>query len=112
MKIISFNCRGLVSPHKKSSLKRLVLRVGPDVLFLQETLGSSGAIKEALQSLLPGWEFMALDAKGRSRGLATGWRSTLCHFSNSSGCDSCVGLEVYSQELNYFLCLVNVYGPY
>jgi exonuclease III len=83
MKIISFNCKGLASPHKKSSLKHLVFQIGPDVLFLQETLGSSEAIKESLQSLLPGWEFMTMDAKGRSEGLATGWRSASCHLSNS-----------------------------
>lgn len=83
MNIISFNCRGLVSPHKKSSLKHLVMRIGPDVLYLQETLGSSEAITDSFQSLLPGWEFLVLDAKGRSGGLATSWHSTSCCFSNS-----------------------------
>lgn len=112
MKILSFNCRGLMSPQKKLSLKSFILRLGLDVLFLQETLGSGEAIKEALQTLLPRWEFMTLDAKGWSRGFATGWRTTLCRLSSSWGCDSCLGMELLSQELNSLLRLVNVYGPY
>ena len=112
MKILSFNCRGLASPHEKTSLKHLVLQIGPNVLFLKETLGSSEEVKEALQSLLPGWEFMTMDAKGQSGGMATGLHYDSCHFSNSWGCDSFLGMEVYSQELNSFLCLVNLYGPY
>lgn len=52
MKVLSFNYRDLASPHKKSSLKCLVLRVNPEVIFLQETLGTSEAIKDLLQTLL------------------------------------------------------------
>jgi exonuclease III len=39
MKILSLNCRGLASPAKKSSLKRLVSVNNPDIIFLQETMG-------------------------------------------------------------------------
>ena len=39
MKVLSFNCRGLASSHKKTSLKRLVERIHPNVIFLQETMG-------------------------------------------------------------------------
>jgi exonuclease III len=74
MKILSFNCRGLTSPAKKSSLKRLVSVNSPDIIFLQETLGVSEVVVKSLEALLPGWSFVAVDAKGRSRGLATGWR--------------------------------------
>lgn len=74
MKILSFNYRGLESTHKKSSLKRMVSRLKLDVLFLQETMGTNDSIQLMLQSLLSGWDFLVMDAKGRSGGLAMGWR--------------------------------------
>lgn len=73
MKVLSFNCRGLASSLKKSSLKRLMERIQPDVIFLQETMGDSDSVQLALLSLLLGWDFLALDARGRSGGLAKGW---------------------------------------
>ena len=112
MKFLSFNCRGLASPHKKSSLKRLVLSVNLEVIFLQETLGTSEVIKEFLRNLLPGWEFLVLDARGRLGGLAMGWRVASCHLSNSWGSESYLGTDLYSQELNSKFHLFNVYGPY
>lgn len=112
MKVLSFNCRGLASPHKKSSLKRLVLRVNPKVIFLQETLGTSEVIKELLWNLFPSWEFLVLYARGRLGGLATGWQVASCHLSNSWGSESCLGTDLYSQELNSEFSLFNVYGPY
>ena len=112
MKIISLNFKGLASPHKKSSLKHLVLRIGPDVLFLQETLGSSEEIKDSLQSLLPRWELLVLDARGRSRSLAADSHNASYHLSNSWKCESCLGTYLYSQELNSEFRLFNAHGPY
>jgi len=52
----------------------MVERLQPDVILLQETMGSSGDVQKLLQTLLLGWDFLAMDARGRSGGLATGWR--------------------------------------
>ena len=38
MKLMSFNYRGLASPHKRSTLKRVVGLEHPDILLLQETV--------------------------------------------------------------------------
>jgi len=54
MKVLSLNCRGLANPAKKSSLKRLVVVVASDVIFLQETLGVSELVVASLESLFPG----------------------------------------------------------
>jgi len=74
MKILSLNCRGLVSPTKKSSLKSLITVHNPNAIFLQETMGTNEIVTRALEVLFPGWSFVAIDAKGHSGGLATGWR--------------------------------------
>ena len=112
MKVISFNCRGLASSHKKSSLKRLVERIQPDVMFLQEIMGDCESVQKALHSLLSGWEFLVMDARGRSGGLATSWHKARCHFNSSWGCFSCLGVDIYSQELNSSFFLINICGPY
>lgn len=66
MKVLSFNCQGLESPFKKSSLKRLVQKTKSEVIFLQETMGPSEVIKGVLLSLFPYWDFLVLDARGKS----------------------------------------------
>ena len=65
MKVLSFIYRGLVSPIKKSSPKRLVMRTKPEIIFLQETMGVSEVVRGVLPSLFPGWDFVVNDAKGR-----------------------------------------------
>lgn len=112
MKVMSFNCQGLASPFKKSSLKCSILRAKLKVIFLQETMGTREVIKGVLHSLLPGLDFMVLDAKDRSGGVATGWRVASCHLINSWGSKSCLGTDVFFQDLNLEFHLLNVYGPY
>ena len=52
----------------------MVDTLGPDISFLQETMGSSHAIKYLLESLLVGWSFEPVDARGCSGGLDSGWQ--------------------------------------
>jgi hypothetical protein len=58
------------------------------MLLLQETLGDSGEISKVLESILPLWEFIGLDAKGRSRGVAIGWHRREIKILNSWGVES------------------------
>jgi exonuclease III len=111
MKLLSFNCRGLASPSKKSALKRLVTLHQPDVFFLQETLTNERSATQALMNLFPGWAFLGLDASGISRGLVTGWNSRKIKPLNSWASDSCLGLEVLVEGLGMTLNLLNIYGP-
>lgn len=68
MIILSYNCRGLASRSKKSSIKRMVDIYGPSIILFQETMGLSENVKKVLEGFLPGWTFEAVDATGRSRG--------------------------------------------
>jgi len=96
MKILSFNYSGLTSPTKKSSLKRLVSINSQDTIFLQETLGVSEVVVKYLESFLPGWLFVAVDAKGRLGGLATGCRLKSGRRDSIWGFDSGIGLNLFS----------------
>jgi hypothetical protein len=73
MILLSYNCRGLASPHKKLLIKRMIALLDPQIILLQETMDPQDMVKEALESWLPGWVFEAVDVVGRSRGLAIGW---------------------------------------
>ena len=65
MNCMSFNCRGLDSASKKLALQRLV-EVDPiDIILLQETIGPAKLITCSLQSLVPSWNFVAIDVVGR-----------------------------------------------
>ena len=53
MILLSYNCRGLTSPQKKSSIKRIIAMHDPQIILLQETMGPSEKVKEALESWIP-----------------------------------------------------------
>ena len=46
-----------------------------DVLFLQESMGDGVLFMGDLETMLNGWSFVSVDAKGESGGLLLGWRS-------------------------------------
>jgi exonuclease III len=54
MKIVSFNYRGLANISKKSLLMWMVEIVIPYVIILQEVMGISESIKNALEALFQG----------------------------------------------------------
>ena len=68
-----------------------------DVIMLQDTLGVGEVIKERLESWLPCWSFVTLDARGRSGGLAVGWRNCCVKLTNAWGLDSVLGVEILSE---------------
>lgn len=112
MILLSYNCRGLASLHKKSSLKRMITLLGPQIILLQEMMGPRDFIKEALESWLPGWAFEAVDAVGRSGGVAIGWLSTMIRCDNFWSFRVGIGIEVYSQDIGIVFTVVNIYGLY
>jgi len=112
MKFMSFNCRGLAGPIKKSAFRRVLTLEHPDVIMLQETLGVGDVIKDCLERWLPGWTFITLDVKGRSGGLAIGWRNSCLKMVSSWGMESVLCVEVLSADLGQTVKVVNIYGPY
>jgi exonuclease III len=111
MKLLSYNYWGLLNPSKKSTLKRLVNLHQLDAIFLQETLVDERTATQALLSLFPGWDFLGLDAHGRSGVLLIGCISQKINLLNSWASDSCLGLEVPAEGLGMTLIILNIYGP-
>ena len=75
MIVATLNCRVLASLAKKLAVRRLVVDQLIDVLFLQESMGDGKILAGEMESLLKGWVFAWVDAKGKSGGLLLGWKS-------------------------------------
>ena len=75
--------------------------MGIGVLFVNE-----------LESMLKGWSFLSMDARGKSRGLLLGWKTRFFHLLNAWGVGSGLRASLSSIELNLDVCLANIYGPY
>jgi hypothetical protein len=69
-------------------------------------------VVKSLETLLPGWSFAAVDARGRSGGLATGWRKRSCKVESVWGFVSGIGLIISSTDLGRNLTIINIYGPH
>ena len=46
-----------------------------DVIYLQETMCEGCMLVKDLELMLNGWQFVSVDARGRSRGLLVGWKT-------------------------------------
>ena len=88
------------------------MRTKLEIIFLRETMCVTEIVKGVLLSLFPRWDFVVNDAKGRSGGVATRWCLASCSLRNTWGCDSCIGIDIYSHDLSVEFFLFNVYGSY
>eukprot|EP00253_Pinus_taeda_P010718 PITA_10718 len=109
--MLIIQCRGMASASKKLALQRLFEVEPTDIILLQETLGQAEYIIHSLQSLVPRWNFGALDVVGRSGGLAIGFNPRSIRVDASWGGSGFMGIDVFSTELSKTLRIVNVYGP-
>jgi hypothetical protein len=69
-------------------------------------------VVKTLETLLPGWMFATVDARGRSGGLATGWKKRNCKLETVWGFTSGIGLTIFSTDLGHNLTIINIYGPH
>ena len=112
MKLLSLNRKGLESIRKKLSLKRMIQVQNPDIILLQETLGSKAEVSSCLSSISSNFSFLAQSAKGLSGGLEIGWNPSTLRFVNSWGASFSMGLEIFWEEANLLLNVIKIYGPY
>jgi hypothetical protein len=112
MKFLSLKCRGLVSPIKNNSLKRLMSVNQTNFLLLQETLGKGNDIEKLLVSIFLGCSFSCIDVSGRSGCLYLGWNNRSIKSLNIWGFDLGQGMISFSSELGAKFIVLNTYGPY
>ena len=64
-----------------------------------------------LELLIHGWQFISVDAKGRSGELLLGWKSRNFFFQNAWAMASGLCVVLHSFELQKEISFVNLYGP-
>ena len=99
MILLTLNCRGLASQPKKLAVKRLIVEQSVDVIFLQETMIEWCVLVKELELMIQGWQFISVDAKGRSGGLLLGWKSRKFLFQNAWAMTSGLCAVLHSFEL-------------
>lgn len=108
---LTFNCRGLANPDKRLALKELLAQKPIDILFLQETLGDGISVTSLLNSLLPNWTFITLDAQGRLGGCILGIKNRTTQMINCCSRSGVLGMDInYGNDVLPY-SLINVYGP-
>jgi hypothetical protein len=80
--------------------------------MLQETMDEEDMIIPWLFSLLKTWEFVGLDVKGCSRGLAIGWNPQKIKVTSYWGFEYGLGINFLSIETGSEVTVLNLYGPY
>jgi hypothetical protein len=73
MILLTLNLRGVGGAPKLASLRRLLSRTLPDILFFQETLVEERKARAFVTTLRPNWLVCAVSSVGRSRGLCVAW---------------------------------------
>ena len=75
-------------------------------------MGNGLCLAAEMESMLAGWIFISLDAKGKSGGLLIGWRKRLFNLVNAWAMESGLSASLYSIEMKEVYCFMNIYGPY
>ena len=112
MILMSLNVRGLASLPKKLAVKRLIDQHAVDVIFIQETMIEGCGLVQDLELLTHGWQFISVDAMGRSGGLILGWKSCNFLFHNAWAMKAGLCAVLFSFDLHKEISFVNLYAPY
>ena len=86
---------GLESCQKKLSLKRILLVQNPDIILLQETMGTGAAVTTLLNSVVRNFYFLAHNEKGHSGGLTIGWNLSSVKCINSWNLSFGMGIQFF-----------------
>lgn len=111
MKILSLNLRGFGGTSKKLSLKRLIRRLDPDIIMLQETMVVGSKTIEALNYILKDWCISTLDSNGIFGGTCVVWNPCKASF-NTYLSSARIVMEKKLQGWNQSVKIINCYGPY
>ena len=74
MTLLAWNCRGLAQAESKRSLKAIVNKICPDLLFLSGVKISSNRVKYLLYSL-GFYKLECVEPRGLKGGIILGWKN-------------------------------------
>lgn len=111
MILLFFNIIGIGSSPKRTSFKRILDRIGPYIVFLQETMTTGDNACDLFLKLKPAWNCCGVDANGMLGGLLVAWNLV---FADFSPIHTIVGIKIEGRirGLEWPLNILNIYGPY
>ena len=109
MILLAWNCRGLAQAESKRSLKAIVNKICPDLLFLSEVKISSNRVKALLYSL-GFYKLECVEPRGLKGGIILGWKSGVDVEIVMSN-DNMINGLVFSDPINEPWLLSLIYGP-
>jgi exonuclease III len=110
MILLSLNIRGVGGASKFASLRSLLEKTQPTIIFLQETLVNASAARHFMHRLRPNWLICAASSVGTSGGLLAAWDPTYFDLRPML-CPGGILLTGHCFELRSSLNFLNVYGP-
>jgi endonuclease/exonuclease/phosphatase family metal-dependent hydrolase len=110
MILLSLNLRGVGGTLKVASMRRLLRKTKPDIIFLQETLVDEKKARLFMLNFFPGWLSCVVSSVGNSGGLLVTWDPNKLVLDPFLCCGGIL-LSGSSLENNKQICLLNVYGP-
>jgi hypothetical protein len=110
MILLSLNVRGVGGPLKSASLKRLLEKTQPSVIFFQETLVEAEKARNFMFTLRPDWMMCAVSSVGNSGGLLASWDPTCFEFAPVLSVGGIL-LSGSCLTTKRKLTLLNVYAP-
>jgi hypothetical protein len=111
MKIVSWNCRGLGSNHKKEELKKLLQVEKPSILMLQETkLGELETLKD-LQKIWNNCDGRAVSSRGASSGIKILWKRENFDLQAQTQTQFWLRVNLLNKTSGMLFSIINVYIP-
>ena len=109
MILLAWNCRGLAQAESKRSLKAIVNKVCPDLLFLSEVKISSNRVKSLLYSL-GFYKLECVEPRELKGGIILGWKNSVDVEIVMSN-DNMINGLVFSDPINEPWLFSMIYGP-
>ena len=109
MTLLAWNCRGLAQAESKRSLKAIVNKICPDLLFLSGVKISSNRVKYLLYSL-GFYKLECVEPRGLKGGIILGWKNGVDVEIVMSN-DNMINGIVFSDPINEPWLLSMIYRP-
>jgi len=111
MLLLSLNIKGVGGPQKTSSMRRLLNKTIPDIIFVQETLVDEMRARSFMSTLRVDWYTCAVSLVEKSWGLLVAWDPSKFDLKSYMCCGGLL-LTSTSFELKQQFSFLNVYGTY
>ncbi|XP_057826902.2 uncharacterized protein LOC131038480 [Cryptomeria japonica] len=110
MRITTWNVRGLSTPDKRCLVKRSLIKLGSDMVLLQETKLCGDKVLEFIKYCFK-WEGLFQDARGTSGGLGILWNSEVFEVDPIASNEFWMACNIKCKVGGIGFPLVNIYGP-